>query len=133
MRPMKKRHEAQNGFGLIDVMFAMAILFSGAVLMITVLPQIINASQTRTTRDNAYIYATSQIDYMLAMPYSSIAASSSGDFSTLLGTATDADKYSWNYTSQEIISGLYKKVTLGVSWDGGTDTYVFYVADLRND
>lgn len=128
---MFRRHQA--GFGLVDVMFAAAILFTGAILMITVLPQMINASQTRTTRDNSYIYAMSQIDYLISQPYSSIAPSASGDFTSLLGNATDATKYSWRYTASEQVTGLLKQVTLNVDWDGGTDTYVFLTADVRND
>lgn len=134
MKPARRfRRARRSGLTFIEVMFATAIFFTGAVVMITVLPQIITAGNRRTSQDSAYMLATSKIDELQAGSYSSIAASASGDFNTLLSGMSDIDGYSWSYTSTEEVPGVLKKVNLVIAWSGSSDSYVFYKADMNND
>lgn len=141
MRPLQSpARRARAGMTFIEVMVAAAIMFTGAVVMISVLPRLIAAGSSRTSRDGSYIYAMSKMDDILTSPYSTVASSASGDFSTLLPAASDVSSYTWSYTSTEPLvegrTGLLKRVTLLITWGSGsdqTDTYVFYMADKNDD
>lgn len=122
-----------RGLTFIEVMVSVAIFFTGAVVMIAVLPEVLAKGNLRASRDSAYVLAASKIDDLQASSYSSIAPSASGNFSTLLSGMTDISTYTWSYTSTEEVPGALKRVQLLVSWNGGSDAYVFYKADMNND
>jgi Tfp pilus assembly protein PilV len=131
----------RSGFTLVETLVATAIMFTGAIVMISVLPNLLSMSVKRTSRDNSYIYAQSLIDSMLVTPWSKISTSASGDFKSLLPDAPDAGMYRWVYTSKTIMDsgsaptdGLLKKVDVGIYWsDNDHDTFVTYIANYRHD
>jgi len=127
--------KSKRGFGLVDVMVAMAILFIGSYVMISVLPRLINAANSRSSLESAYIFASSKADEIYSQPYSGV-TSASGNFNALLPNMSDLSKFSWVTSVTEEKPDLLKKVTLNVKWGTGADkmdTYIFYIADMNDD
>jgi type II secretory pathway pseudopilin PulG len=130
-----RRTRGEFGFGLIDVTVALAIMATGAVVMITVLPEILGRAQSRTAASQAYIYASTFVDAEFLNPYSGI-INGSGDFSSLIPQMAGQTAYTWNRTVVETRPGLEKKVSLEIAWGAGADerdTFVFFVADVDDN
>ncbi len=126
-----------HGFGLLDVMLATAIMFTGAVVMITVLPKLIETSNMRSSENMAYEVATAKIDELLDTQYTRVVSAGPYGAQYLLPQMTNIAKYQWQtWVTEEAPAGYRKRVTLAVWWGTGDlrrDTYVFYVADRNND
>ncbi len=124
----------------MEVMVAATIMFTGAVVMITVLPKLIEAGYSRSSRDMSYIFGMSKMDEIMASPYSTI-TSGSGSFTELMPDVPEAYNFEYQYTATEVTTDnlptdLLKRVTLVITWGDDSDksdTYVFYMADKGDD
>lgn len=133
MKRMVRRSRNKAGFTLMEVLVAAAIMFSGAVVMITVLPELIAAGSKRTSRDISYSFANAKFADLEINSFAAIAASANGNFDSLLPNSDDASQFTWSYTSSSPSPGLLKRVNLVIKWADTSETFVMLIADTRND
>jgi hypothetical protein len=132
---MKRRSD--EGFLLLDALIAAAIVATGLVVLVNLMPKLMEVSEKRriTTVMTGYALAVQQ--QMLADSYVNIVGSNSGTFENLLGaTFPSVGSYRWRYTSSDSVVGVMKSVNLVVentSVGASTDTFSFVVADMNDE
>ena len=128
---LRARRYSRRGFTLVEVMVAVAIMFSGAVTMIYILPKLSESATRNIARDLTYSFALSKMEELLSIPYADVGSVPlSGNFGTLLPGVADAASYQWNYTAAEEMPNRLKRVNLSVSRGDIKDSYVFFVPNL---
>lgn len=131
---------------LVDVLVASAIMFTGALALLNMMPMLTRMAVKMTMSNELSYFLYSKQEAMLAGTYNDIntTATQTGDFTSLLGTevAANAD-VTWLYSASEKVTGRLKEVKLSVAYSPDvdtsafittqSDTWTFYVADLDNE